>query len=249
LEFGVKINLPSIYSLSLRSKENLPILCEEIGISYPRTLVANNFYDASKFAEENGYPIYIKGHFYEAHLSYNAQQIEDIFIKLKYDWGLPIIAQQCLFGEEYNVTGIGDGSGNISVFCEIRKLLRTKNGKGFAGVVIDDPALFLNSLKIIKRLNWNGPFELEFIKSNNGIYYLIEMNPRFPAWVDFPSQLGCNMPAALMNAPTSSGLEKNQICAPGKMFIRHCIDLAGDMSDFADLSIDGMKKLKTYSRI
>lgn len=241
LNLGVAIHLPSKKSHRLRSKAYLPKLCGAIQVNVPDTCVVNNISDAYVFAENNGYPIYIKGRLYEAYLSYDYQQINENYNKIKANWGLPILAQQCLIGEEYNVIGIGDGNGGIITFCQIRKLLRTSAGKGFAGVVIDDLILVKLTEKIIKKLVWNGPFELEFIKIASGIYYLLEVNPRFPAWVDFPSQLGCNMPAALMAGQSANMAEITKICQPGKMFVRHCIDIAGDMADFADLSIDGMR--------
>jgi carbamoyl-phosphate synthase large subunit len=240
-DVGVSVILPTKISHNLRSKLNLPNFCKVNGISIPDTQIVNNINEAYSFAENYGYPIYVKGRFYEAHLAYSFQQIEEYFQKIRSVWGLPIIVQQCLLGEEYNVIGLGDGKGSISEYCQIRKLLRTSTGKGFAGVVILDPILKKLSEKIINKLSWKGPFELEFIKPSHASYYLLEINPRFPAWVDFPSQLGCNLPAKLIAMFEGKKEELSQHCKPGNIFVRHCIDIAGDMSEFADLCIDGVK--------
>lgn len=246
-KIGVSVILPTSISHNLRSKLNLPSFCKDNGINVPDTQVVNNIDEAYYFAEKNGYPFYVKGRFYEAHLAYSLQQIEEYFLKIRSVWGLPVIVQQCLLGEEYNVIGLGDGKGSISEYCQIRKLLRTSTGKGFAGVVILDPILKKISQKIIKKLNWIGPFELEFIKPSHASYYLLEINPRFPAWVDFPSQLGCNLPAKLISMLEGNKEELSKHCKPGNIFVRHCIDIAGDMSELADLCIDGVKISKPSS--
>jgi len=117
-------------------------------------------------------------------------------------------------------------------------MLLTKAGKAFAGVVVEDPALEAAAARIVKALKWRGPFELEFILTARG-HMLIEMNPRFPAWVDFASQVGCNLPAAtldILRGVSPVGLARPQ---PGKLFIRHCVDLVGDIADIARLSVFG----------
>jgi hypothetical protein len=44
-------------------------------------------------------------------------------------------------------------------------------------------------------MGWEGPFEVEFIR-NDG-YHLIEMNSRFPSWIDVCVGTWLNLPAVL----------------------------------------------------
>jgi len=62
------------------------------------------------------------------------------------------------------------------------------------------------------------------------------MNPRFPAWTDFPSQIGCNLPAMLVDMLFLLPVAPASPCEPGRMFIRHSLDLVGDISQLAELS-------------
>jgi carbamoyl-phosphate synthase large subunit len=71
-------------------------------------------------------------------------------------------------------------------------------------------------------------------------YCLIEINPRFPAWCDFPSTLNCNLPAAALELALGwQPREPLRRATPGKFFIRHAIDMTGDLRDLAALTTTG----------
>ena len=190
-------------------------------------------------ADAIGYPLYIKGKFYEAWLVYTSVELFEKFDSLVRTWGLPVLVQEALIGEEYDVLGLADEAGAIVGHCAIRKLLRTPNGKGFGGIVVNDPVLERTSRQIIKHLRWSGPFEIEFLKTPGRPHVLFEINPRFPAWVDFPSQIGCNLPLRLIDMLLGRLPTKLDACDAGQMFIRHSVDLVGDLTELAKLSCDG----------
>lgn len=81
--------------------------------------------------------------------------------------------------------------------------------------------------------------ELEMIKTNQGIYYLIEINPRIPAWVYLAVGAGQNIPEALVRLAMGEKVEPMTTYEVGKMFIRYSYDLIGNISDFEKLSISG----------
>lgn len=236
---GIACVLPEKESLDRRSKENLAQLCKGIGVPVPATFASNHCADLLGFVASIGYPAYIKGRFYEARLVHSPVELRAAFDDLMAAWGGPILAQEVIVGEEYNVVGLGDGKGAIVGSCSIRKMLRTKAGKGFAGVVVSDPSLDDLVRKIIRALRWNGPFELEFVKSPGRPHQLFEMNPRFPAWVDFPSQIGCNLPVRMVERLLSLKPAPLGNCSPGQMFIRHCVDIVGNISDLALMASAG----------
>jgi carbamoyl-phosphate synthase large subunit len=62
------------------------------------------------------------------------------------------------------------------------------------------------------------------------------MNPRFPAWVDFPSQLGCNLPVRLVERLLDAKPMPLAACAVGQMYVRHCIDVVGNIADVAQMA-------------
>lgn len=219
-----------------RGKDNLGRLGKVAGVAVPRTMVAHDLAAAYRAAEQIGYPLFMKGKMYGACRLFSAADVAPAFHSLIAAWGGPAVLQAAVSGsDEYDVIGLGDGNGGVLGSCSIRKIMLTSAGKAFGGIVVADPALDETVGKIIKTLKWWGPFELEFVKGRQG-HELIEMNPRFPAWADFPSQIGCNLPAMLVDMLLSRPVAVADPCEAGKMFMRHCVDLVGDISQIAELS-------------
>jgi carbamoyl-phosphate synthase large subunit len=236
---GIAAMLPTRSALDNRAKENLAEFCRRHSFGGPKTFAASDVNKLAQCAEEIGYPVYVKGRYYEAWLVHTVVDLMEKYDKIARIWGLPVLVQEALVGEEFDVLGLADG-GEIVGHCAIRKLLRTRTGKGFGGLVINDPEVAHLAGQIIKALRWSGPFEIEFLKGLGRPHLLFEINPRFPAWTDFPSQIGFNLPVRLIEmllgekSPT-----KLLSCDAGQMFIRHSIDLVGDIAELAKLASDG----------
>jgi len=236
---GITAMLPSKEALEARSKERLASFCAHNAIPGPKTYAADDIATLSRFAADLGYPVYIKGRYYEAFLVYSQVDLAEHFDAIARVWGVPILVQEALFGDEYDFVGLADAGSDIVGYCAIRKLLRTSNGKGFGGVVINDPKLDATAREIIKDLRWCGPFEIEFLKMPRRPHLLFEINPRFPAWVDFPAQIGCNLPGRLLEMLSGNIVTKIERCDAGQMFIRHSLDLVADIAELAKLASDG----------
>lgn len=238
-KLGVTAMLPSKSALDLRAKENLGAFCARHAIPGPKTYAANDVATLSRLAAEIGYPVYVKGKYYEAFLVYSQVDLAQHFDAIARVWGVPILVQEALFGDEYDVVGLADRNSHVVGSCAIRKLLRTSSGKGFGGIVVNDRKLDAAVNAIIKSLRWQGPFEIEFLKMPRGPHLLFEINPRFPAWVDFPAQIGCNLPAHLLGLLLGESAVKLERCDAGQMFVRHSLDLVADIAELAKLSSDG----------
>jgi len=81
--------------------------------------------------------------------------------------------------------------------------------------------------------------ELEMIKTNSDDYYMIEINPRIPAWVYLAVGAGQNIPEALVKLAMGKEVAPYTTYQVGKMFIRYSWDLLGDIQEFEQLSIFG----------
>jgi len=73
----------------------------------------------------------------------------------------------------------------------------------------------------------------------NNDYYMIEINPRIPAWVYLAVGAGQNIPEALVKLALGMNVEPYKSYEVGKMFIRYSYDLIGDIQQFEKLSING----------
>lgn len=237
---GIKTFLPTTSNLEKRSKDKLYDFCERNGIDSPKTFVINSLTQLNDVLKKINYPIVVKGIFYEAYICYTFDEVSTNFYKIASKWGLPIIVQEYLVGDEVNVAAVGDGEGNTIGAVAMRKLFITDKGKGWAGVTIGDDTLIELTHKIVKALNWRSGLELEILKSkNDGKYYLLEINSRLPAWVFLTQAAGQNLPFFLLQLALGQKVEPVYDYEIGKMFIRCSIDLISDMKTYEKISVYG----------
>lgn len=239
-ELGIKAVLPPKSAIDACSKANLAKFAETNSLKTPETEVARSVSEAVQKASKMGFPVYLKGPYYDASFVKTQESLAREGTRLADEWGTPLIIQRPVEGSEFNVMGLGDGAGGVLGTCAVRKLIVSDKGKGNGSVVVSDPKLDEITGIVMSALRWTGPFELEFVRSaDTGDFYLIEINPRFPAWVGFPTSYGANFPAAWMEwVTTGTRLPLPQL-APGKFFLRHQVEVVGDMADVASLLSSG----------
>jgi carbamoyl-phosphate synthase large subunit len=182
------------------------------------------------------YPLVIKGKFYDAEIAYTPEQAKMYYYKISGKWGLPIIVQEFIEGTEVNVVALGDGKGTTVGAVPMRKQFVTDKGKAWSGITIDDSELLKITRKLIKSTKWRGGMELEMIKTKDREYYLIEINPRLPAWVYLAVGAGQNLPDALVKLALGMKVEPFKKFSLGKLFIRYSYELLCDISEFEKLT-------------
>ncbi|HOI87414.1 MAG TPA: ATP-grasp domain-containing protein [Lentimicrobium sp.] len=236
---GIHMFLPTFSQFEERHKVNLPEFGKKYGIDVPAGVAITDPAELFKHQKELDFPMMIKGKWYDAYIAYNMEQARNYYNKITAKWGLPVILQQFVHGTEYNVTGLGDGDGNTIAAVAMRKQYITDKGKAWAGISIDDRQLLDLTRHFVSSTRWRGGFELEMMKSNDGRYFLMEINPRIPAWVYLAVGVGQNIPEAL------TLLAMGEKPAPfgqydvGKLFIRYSWDLIVDRNDFENFSVTG----------
>jgi carbamoyl-phosphate synthase large subunit len=182
----------------------------------------------------------VKGRFYEAEVVHSAVEAERCFHRLAAKWGLPVIIQEFLPGEEYDIAAVGDGRGGLLGAVPMRKMQLTDKGKAWGGVTISDPVLDEFLVATMQKLRWRGPCELEVIKSaRDGSYSLIEVNPRFPAWIYLSVGAGQNLPWAALQLALGKVLSPLPPPRSGVMFLRHSIDMIYPLSHYEALTTLG----------
>jgi len=238
-DLGIKMVLPTLDQFEARHKVNLYDYGIKHNIKVPFAKMIFSPIEIPKITEEFGFPMVIKGKFYDAKIAYTVDQSVQHFNKISAQWGLPVIIQEFVHGSEVNVCGIGDGEGNLLGAVPMRKLYITDKGKAWAGVTLDDDKLIEITKNLVKETNWQGPFELEFMKTTNDEYFLIEINPRFPAWCYLTVGAGQNQIESLVNLGMNNPVEPFTDYEIGKMFIRYSNDMIVDMEEFEKISTLG----------
>jgi carbamoyl-phosphate synthase large subunit len=238
-QHGIRTYLPSMEQFDERSKAHLPAFGKKYGVKVPESKELISAGDIQDIMEDFDYPVLVKGKFYDAYFAYNAEQIGEYFHKIASKWGLPVIIQEYIKGTEVNVVALGDGTGRTVAAVSMRKQYITDKGKAWGGITIDDPKMLDITRDLISKTKWKGGMELEMIKTTSAEYYLIEINPRIPAWVYLAVGAGQNIPEALVKLALGANVPTMEHYQTGKMFIRYSWDMLGDIGQFEKITMNG----------
>lgn len=238
-KLGINSFLPSAEGLKVRSKVYFERLIE-MGITVPRGKSITDITSIYELEQKFRFPVMVKGQFYEAYIAYSPMEAEHYFRKISAKWGLPIVVQEFVVGQEYDVIALGDGQGGLIGAVPIKKMQLTEKGKAWGGITIDDTAMNNCVRDIIAKLKWRGPCELEIIKSKDtGDYYLIEINPRFPAWCYLSVAAGQNLPWATVKLAMNEPVKELSPYQIGTMFLRNSIDHIYPISKYQAIMTSG----------
>jgi len=238
-QIGIKTFLPTASEFDARDKVNLSAFGKKNGFLMPEDKVIFQVSAITMLSEKFGFPLVVKGKYYDAYICNTITEAERAFYKLQAKWGVPVILQKFIPGTEINVAVLGDGKGNAVSIIPMRKLYITDKGKAWAGITIEDNILIETAEKFVSSTNWKGGCELEIMMTADGKPYILEVNPRFPAWIYLTSAAGQNQPAALVKLALGQNVEPMHSYNVGKLFIRYSWDMIVDISEFQKISGTG----------
>ncbi|MCE4563698.1 ATP-grasp domain-containing protein [Maribellus sp. CM-23] len=235
---GIHTFLPGLKQFQEREKDKLEEFGKKYGVKVPGSLNMGSLSQISDLEDKFDYPVMIKGQFYDAYVAQNQEQVKQAFHKISAKWGFPVIAQEFVNGTEVNVIALGDGKGNTVAAVPMRKQYITDKGKAWGGITLADDKMMELTRNLIQKTKWRGGMELELIKTNKSEYYLIEINPRIPAWVYLAVGAGQNIPEALVKLALGQKVEPMTEYKIGKMFVRYSYDAIVDLEKFAAISMN-----------
>lgn len=239
-KMNIGIMIPTREMFRKRSKEKLHEVAQQIEIAVPRSFVMNNIRELYRADEELGYPLMIKGPFYEAYKVKNRSEAEQKFHDLAMKWGYPIIVQQFIVGQEYNLIGLSDGEGNDMGHVATKKMVITSQGKIWTNISIKNDLIDQAAHRFVTAVQWCGGYELEMmVESKTNTLYLIEINPRFPAWVYMATGCGINLPERMVRKILDMPYETHSNYDAGKILIRYTGELIKTIADFEKLTTLG----------
>lgn len=236
---GIKTFLPTLRQFEERHKANLPDFGEKYDVRVPFSKAYTNFNQLKNLKDDFQFPIVVKGKFYDAFIAKDQIQAEIYFQKIAAKWGLPVVIQEFVYGTEVNVVALGDGKGTTVGAVPMRKQYITDKGKAWGGITLDDSKMLELTYKIIRQTQWRGGMELELIKDAKDDLYLIEINPRLPAWVYLAVGAGQNLPEALVLMAMGKDVSPFKSYEVGKMFIRYSWDMICDLTEFEKIATKG----------
>lgn len=236
---GIKTYLPTLEQFEERHKSNLTQYGIKYGVNVPAGTEVFSIADLNNTLKSMNYPVMIKGKYYDAYPAYSIEQAVSYFSMMSAKWGFPVIVQEFITGTEVNVIALGDGEGNLVAAVPMRKQYITDKGKAWGGITIEDPSMLDLAKKIVSQTRWKGGLELELIRTSENKLFLIEINPRIPAWVYLAVGAGQNIPEALLKLTLGMKVEPFSRYEVGKMFVRYSYDMIVDLELFSKLTTAG----------
>lgn len=236
---GIRTFLPTMRQFEERHKDRLPGYGKRYGVKIPESRPVMSVREMLDACDKFGYPSVVKGKYYDASVVATPDQATRQFARISGKWGLPIIVQEFVRGTEVNVIALGDGRGVTVAAVPMRKQYITDKGKAWSGITLDDKEMMAITRDLIAKTRWRGGMELEMIKTEQGEYYIIEINPRIPAWVYLAVGAGQNIPELLVRCALGQDVKPSSTFKVGTMFIRYSLDLICDIKEFEQVAVTG----------
>lgn len=238
-ELGVGTFQPTRDQFDLRSKANLNELGEQADLPVPLTVVVTDPGELAKIHEKVPYPNVLKGVFYGAEVVRSYGEAIAAYHRILARWGGPVLVQAFVKGDEIDVASVGDGEGGLLGAVPMKKTLLTEKGKGWAGVAIKDPEVMRITERFMAATQWRGGCEVEVVRDHDGGYHLLEINPRFPAWVYMTAAAGPNLPWMAVQRALGRPVDPDLAYKVGTSFVRISLDQIVDMADIEALATQG----------
>lgn len=176
------------------------------------------------FCRQHDWKVWLKGPYYEAVRIKSWAEFELMRSRLSKAWSTEkLFLQSHVTGYEESVT-LSAYNGDLLHCVQMRKRDLTEMNKTWAGDVSDVPEEIAEPLReIVRKINWTGGAELEMVRDADGQLWLLEWNPRFPAWIHGATIAGHNMPALLVEG--ASGIPAREVPAETEEFTRVVLEI------------------------
>ncbi len=181
-------------------------------------------WDLHAFCREQDWKVWLKGPYYDASRTPTWEAFEYIRAALSKVWSTErLFLQKHVSGYEESIM-LSAYRGKLLGAVRMQKRDITPEGKTWAGEISEVPDEFLIPLRaMVKSLDWTGGGELEMVRDATDQAWLLEMNPRFPAWVHGATIAGYNLPGLLVEA--ASGAKAKVPTAISNEFTRVVVEI------------------------
>ena len=181
-------------------------------------------WDLHRFCREHNWRVWLKGPYYDAARTPSWDVFEAARSALTKVWSTEkLFLQAHVSGYEESVM-LSAYKGELLGCVSMRKRDITPEGKTWAGDISEVPSDFEKPLReMVRALNWTGGGELEMVRDASNQLWLLEMNPRFPAWVHGATIAGHNLPGLLVQGATGVKAKKQE--SQGQEFTRVVLEV------------------------
>ena len=240
---GIKTLLPSQAALRRRSKIRLfdGSTQPDWGcFSIPKSVVTRSARGMERALAATGLPAVVKGPISECH---KVADLDEARAAFEYFTGLgcrQVIVQPQVAGPYFATASVCDRRHRTLTSMTVKKLATCERGSTWSATHVPKPRLEADFARFLEHIKWVGPAEGEFIRDElDDRYHLIEVNPRFTAWIYYSTALEWSHPQLAVRA----ALERSSITVDGNahdtVFMRYASEFPLPPAELAALSIRG----------
>lgn len=239
-EAGIHSLLPTPAAAARAAKWAIAEPGRAAGFRVPKVHAVRSLEQALGTAEAIGFPVMVKGAFYEAHRAGYPDEIPALFRALSTRWGLPVLLQAQANGAEIVAACLCDRPGRLSRCIAMRKFGMNEQGTTWCGVTFRNEGFLGACARLLEILEWSGPCEVEAkIDETSGMLTLLELNTRFPSWIGIAPEVGSNLPYDLIRTLNGDTLGPDPGFRTGMVMVRQHRDRTIPLSRFIDVAVGG----------
>jgi carbamoyl-phosphate synthase large subunit len=109
-----------------------------------------------------------------------------------------ILVQEYLPGEEYSVDVYVRGDGRV-IAAVPRERMKTDSGIAVTARTVDVPEVIESALRVAQEIGVRYVANVQFKRAADGVFKLLEVNPRFPGTLPLTTAAGVDMPKLLVD--------------------------------------------------
>ena len=200
--FGAHPHLICPSGLALRgtAKPSVEALTARLGFHVPESISA--FLpeaEVHSFLRQNAWQCWLKGPYHDAKRVTSWEVFVSAREEMQKNWNTTqLFIQKNKIGNEESIC-FAAYHGELLSAIHMEKRLVTPEGKTWAGRVAPvAPELFKGLTSALHELQWSGGGEIEYTIDPDGVKWIIECNPRFPAWIYGSALVGSNLPGRIV---------------------------------------------------
>ena len=121
----------------------------------------------------------------------------------------PVLIMDYIDGQEYTIDVICSLDGDY-IAALPRKRLMTKSGVSYKSEIVYNEDMLLEVKKLVSKVDFFGPLNIQCIEDKNGECYFIEVNPRFSGTLSATIGAGLNTVDILLTSIYNESLVKDK---------------------------------------
>jgi diaminopimelate decarboxylase len=199
LELGRRYLAPGCEALARIDKRN-DWSAKQLGLTQAEVLeLPATGHEIARFLRRG--PAWVKGRNYDAEFVRSPAEAFASITRIGDTWGRSgAFLERHVGGKECSIA-FAALNGVLLDAVYIEKHLRSRLGKTWSAELRDLPNAMASRLRgFVEDADWSGGGEVEMIRTAGGEWALMEVNPRFPGWINGGSVAGRNLPASLIAA-------------------------------------------------